>query len=141
MNESINNARVFLRLFEKSPFGELCVRSDTFDLFMAREAGRVNPLLAPAGVAAAAEPVSEAVAVPAAVLECLIIRAPHVASLVSVVPAGTAVAVGDMLATLALLDEEIIIAADRAGVVGALHVAPGDLLHYAAPILDLSASA
>lgn len=133
MSDTIDNSRALLRLFTKSGYGELHVRLGDFQMFVARADGARNPLRA--GGAPAAEPSAPASAV------SHVVTAPHIASLVSTLPVGSAIAAGDMVARIALLDEEIDIAAEQAGMVDAVLAQPGTLVEYATPILSLRSAA
>jgi biotin carboxyl carrier protein len=132
MSDTIDNSRALLRLFTKSGYGELHVRLGDFQMFVARADGARNPLRAGAP---AAEPSAPASAV------SHVVTAPHIASLVSTLPVGSAIAAGDMVARIALLDEEIDIAAEQAGMVDAVLAQPGTLVEYATPILSLRSAA
>jgi biotin carboxyl carrier protein len=132
MSDTIDNSRALLRLFTKSGYGELHVRLGDFQMFVARADGARNPLRAGAP---AAEPSALASAV------SHVVTAPHIASLVSTLPVGSAIAAGDMVARIALLDEEIDIAAEQAGMVDAVLAQPGTLVEYATPILSLRSAA
>lgn len=129
MSDAITDTRALLRLFEQSRYGELYVRGDDYSLFIARTAGRTNPLLKSAAPVPDVAPITS-----------FLVTAPHIASLVSTVPVGSSVAAGDIVARIALLDEEIDIAAEQGGTVDALLAQPGALIEYAAPILSLIAA-
>lgn len=129
MSDTITDARALLRLFAQSGYGEIHVRSGDFDLFIARTAGRTNPLRAATTVPA-----------PEARLRTThVIKAPHIASLISTLPIGSTVAVGEVVARIALLDEQIDIEADQPGMIDATLAEPGALIEYGAPILSLVA--
>jgi biotin carboxyl carrier protein len=132
MSDTIDNSRALLRLFTKSDYGELHVRLGDFQMFVARANGGCNPLRA-------GTPAAERSAPASAVSH--VVTAPHIASLVSTLPVGSAIAAGDMVARIALLDEEIDIAAEQAGMVDAVLAQPGTLVEYATPILSLRSAA
>lgn len=136
MNKTITDTRALLRLFEQSDYGELYVREGDYQLFLARTAGRTNPLRRGASVTPV--PLAAPEAKPSA---AIMVTAPHIASLISALPVGSAVAAGDIVARIALLDEEIDIAAEQAGMVDAILAQPGALVEYATPILSLVAAA
>lgn len=137
MSDTIAHSRALLRLFAQSGYGELHVRSGDFEMFVARSGGRRNPLHA---VASLAQPPATVQSTPAQAT-AFRVTAPHIASLISILPVGSAVAAGDAVARLALLDEQIDIVADRAGMVDAVLAQPGALVEYATPLLSLTSAA
>ena len=118
---SVENARALLDLFRRSDWRELHVRVKGEEMFLARPGAGPNPMLGYAAPAAKAE----------------MLRAPHIATLVSLTQSGTRVAAGDGVATLALLDEIIEIASPLDGAIGAAQARPGALLDYDAPIVEI----
>ncbi len=133
----VDNARAFLRLFQQAKARDMHVRVGDFAMFVARPDGAPNPMrgavAAPSAVLAAGVAGAQAAAGSGADL----LRAPHVASLVSALPVGTAVEVGQALARIELLGEMIDLEAEAAGFVEAVFAAEGELLDYAVPILKL----
>ena len=130
MSVLIDNARALLRRFEAMDCRDLLIRDGDFTLFIARDDGVANPLLA----AGPAEPV----AVSAAPDHW--IAAPHLGSFLSALPPGSAVDIGTVVAKLALLDEIVEVPADRAGTVAAVAAEEGALIEYGMPLLTLAAA-
>lgn len=141
MSHEVSNARALLRLFEQSGSRDMHVRLGTYEMFVARQDGGANPML----MAAAAEPVialdSEVPAPTAHAEPPLTIVAPHIASLVSSLPVGSAVGPGTKVARIEVLGEHIDLEAERAGFVEAVFVEEGQLVQFDAPILRLVATA
>jgi acetyl-CoA carboxylase biotin carboxyl carrier protein len=122
----ISDTRALLRIFEKSDFRDLHLRLDGYSVFFAKPGGGANPMH------------DCVAAVPARATSSHTIAAPHIASLASVLPTRSIVAIGDVVARLSLLDEFIDVTADQAGTVEAVSAEVGDLLEYGAPILELA---
>lgn len=135
MSHIVQDARALLRMFRQSDARDMHVRVGDFAMFMAKQNGGANPLkqraVAQPSVAAVAAPVA------AAVPRTNMLTAPHIASLVSALPVGTAVEAGQILARLELLGEFIDLAAEGPGFVEAVFANELELLEYAAPILKL----
>lgn len=137
MTDIITDTRALLRLFRQSGYADIHLRSGDYELFVARPGGGANPLHAPVAVEAA--PVPSAVPVEAAKAEQLV-AAPHIASFVSALAVGSAVAAGDSVARIELLGEPIDLCADQAGLVTEVLAEPGALIEYAAPLVRLLAA-
>ena len=131
---AIDDARALLDTLLASDWNDVHVVAGGTEIFIARRSGRANPLLAGGETAAAAAPEQRATAREE-------VRAPHVATLVEVVPVGTPVAAGDRVAVLRVLDDEQPLTAAVAGTVGATPAAPGALLDYGAPVVVLEIAA
>jgi biotin carboxyl carrier protein len=134
MSDTIRKSRVLLRLFAQSDYGELHIRDGDFQMFVARTAGRSNPMRGHASMGALVHP---AMPQAAAQTAAFVVSAPHIATLVSTLPVGSAVMAGDMVARIALLDELIDIPAEQPGMVDAVLAQPGALIEFATPILSL----
>lgn len=128
MSALIDNSRALLRRFEAMDCRDLLIRDGDFTLFIARDDGSANPLLA-------AEPVSQAADAPAADYW---IAAPHLGTFVSALSPGSPVEIGTIVAKLALLDEIVEISADRAGTVAAVAAGEGELIEYDMPLVALA---
>jgi acetyl-CoA carboxylase biotin carboxyl carrier protein len=129
MTESIQNARALLRLFEATGNSDMHVRVGVFEIYVARSHGGLNPMLARSGNPGAPETrqANEALA-------SIIVTAPHICTIVSVLPVGSAVDCGGTIARLAVLDETIDLAADQVGIIAEVFVEAGQLAEYGAPI-------
>lgn len=134
MTRAIDDARALLGTLLSGGWQELHVVSGNTEIFIAREGGRPNPMRQ--ALAAAAPPASTA----APQVE-EVVTAPHVATVVDVLPVGTTVAAGERIATIRVLDGEEIVASPAAGRVAAIHAAAGALVEYKAPIVSLSGAA
>lgn len=129
MSEAYQSIRAFLRDFRQSPWREIHVAGAGFEYFMSRDPAAVSPMLANEGTG---EAPGEHVDGPVAML-----RAPHLGLFRSLVPVGSAVASGDRVAEIMVLDRPTYITASTDGVVA--HVADdGDLVEYDAEIVGIS---
>lgn len=138
MTDIITDTRALLRLFRQSGYADIHLRSGDYELFVATPGGGANPLHAP--VAMEVTPAtSSAVTVDAAKAEQLV-SAPHIASFVSALAVGSAVAAGDTVARIELLGEPIDLYADQPGLVTEVLAEPGALIEYAAPLVRLLAA-
>jgi biotin carboxyl carrier protein len=126
MNKVISDTRALLRIFEKADYRDLHLRLDGYTVFFAKSGGGANPMHNRVAPFLARSTSSYTIA------------APHIASLASVLPTGSIVAVGDVVARLSLLDEFIDVTADQAGTVEAVSAEVGDLLEYGSQILELA---
>jgi len=132
--QAIDDARALLETFLSSGWDEMHVVSGGTEIFLAQPRGGSNPMrMAPPVAAATPLP---AVATPVAGPQ-FEVKAPHVATLVSVLAVGTQVAAGQGIATVRVLDEESELTASAAGTIVAVAAAPGDLLDYAAPVASI----
>lgn len=129
---AINDARALLDALLANDWCDVHVSTGGTEIFIARERGRVNPM--PATAASCARDSGEGETISA-------VSAPHVATLVSVVPVGSVVAQGEIVARIAVLDEEEGLPAPVSGRVAMVHVEVGVLLEFKMPILDIGASA
>lgn len=134
MSDDITTTRALLRMLDKSPYGDLYIRQDGYELFLSRHGGGGNPMRQAVGQAA--QPAAVPAPAPATLLD---VTAPHVATLLSALPVGTAVTAGKTaLARLGLLDEVIEITAGQDGTIAELVQEPGALLDHGAAILRLA---
>ncbi|SER84935.1 biotin/lipoyl-containing protein [Sphingobium sp. YR768] len=138
MTDIITDTRALLRLFRQSGYADIHLRSGDYELFVARPGGGANPLHAPVAVEAPPAPPA-VVPVETAKVEHLV-AAPHIASFVSALAVGSAVAAGDSVARIELLGEPIDLCADQAGLVTEVLAEPGALIEYAAPLVRLLAA-
>lgn len=136
MNAIIDNARAFLRSFERSDYQDILVRQGDFEMFIARQNGGVNRLPQAVGGTVAA-PAPAAVGPTA---EAYVISAPHLGTFQSSPATGSDVEAGGVIAMLTLLDESIELRADRAGTITEVTAQPGELVEYGTPLLTLSAA-
>lgn len=137
MTDIVNDTRALLRLFSKSGYGDLHLRSGDYELFVAKPNGGVNPLHAP--IAEAPSTGQPAAPNQATGVE-QIVTAPHIASFVSALDVGSAVSAGDPVARIELLGEPIDLHAEQAGMVMDVLARPGALIEYATPLLRLLAA-
>jgi len=124
--KAIDTARALSVTMIDQGWGTVFVSSGDGEFFLTREAGKVDPLL-PAGVVQAAPVAAAPAAVAPAVLPAIEVKAPRVATVVSLAPVGSAVQAGQAIATLRVLDETIEVEAAAAGTVLA-HVAQAGAL-------------
>lgn len=133
--QAINDARALLGTLLSSDWLELHVVSGDTEIFLARVGAGVNPMreaAAPVGYARADAPVGGGETV---------MTAPHVATLVDILPAGTVVAAGQKVATLRVLDDREDVEAAVAGTVIRVGAAAGELVEYGAPLLSIAGAA
>lgn len=130
---AIADARALLDTLLTSDWQELHVVSGDTEIFIARPGAGPNPLHAERESTAVPEPVTIAAPEPSTTE----IKAPHVATFVSAPGVGTAVLAGERVATLRLLEEEIVLVAPVAGTIAGVTAAAGSLLDYGAPVLSL----
>ncbi len=133
MTQALNTARALIRILTASPYAELHLRREGFEIFLARKEGGRNPMRRPAEPPPLAAAPEEALQAP----EAKTLSAPHAASLIWTAPLGAALQAGETAARLELLGEEIEIRAQEAGRVTQICAAPGDLLDHAAPVLRI----
>lgn len=133
--QAINDARALLGTLLASDWREIHVISGGTEIFLARPGGGANPMLAAPAAPHPAAPETIAPARERAV------KAPHVATLVDVLRVGTAVAAGDAVATLRVLDEQEVVAAPVAGTLYRIDAEVGVLLDYGAPLLVIAEAA
>ena len=122
MNENqVTDVRALLTLFAKSDWNEFHLRTGEIELFMARTEGIADPMARASGQAAAE------------------VRAPHLATLVSLIEPGTILAAGEVAGTIELLGERIDLVSAVAGTVDRHLVEPGRLVEYDQALLTLTA--
>lgn len=139
MSATITDIRALLIAFEKCGYSALTLEMGDTAVHFARGDGAGSPFLAPAAIAPppAAEPIAEAAAsavkVPGAA-----VTAPHIGTFVSALPVGTQVAVGDIVATIRVLDETVAIAAPCHGTVASVSLVPEDLAEYGMTLVTIT---
>lgn len=132
---AIDDLRALMGSFLEGDWTETHVIDARGEIFIAREGGGPNPLLA-AEYEAAYDGADEG-ADPGASGTLRDIAAPHVATLVTVLAAGDRVAAGAELARLSVLDEEEPFLAPAAGVVAEVCVSPGALVEHGTILVRL----
>ncbi len=110
--------RALMTLFAKSEWKDIYLRTETIELFLAKEDGCDNPM--------AGSELGNS------------IRAPHLATIVALALPGTAVAIGDKVGAIELIGEQIDLIASVSGIVAKTLAATGDLVDYDQPLLSLS---
>lgn len=133
---AIDNARALLDSFLQSEWQELHIASaDGFELFIAREGGGPNPIF---GVD---EPTEGSLPAPAPARSTVEIAAPHVATVAWVAKEGAAVASGDAVVRLSVLDEETELTTERGGRIAAVEVEEGQLVEFGTIVLRIAEKA
>lgn len=125
----VNDARVLLEQLRRSPWGELHVRTPQGEIFIARHGAGSNPLRPLADLSAGAG----AAAVPAGV----VVRAPHVGTVLAALPAQTWIEARAVVCRLAVLGEVIEIVSPEEGVLGEVFVVAGELVECESPLFTL----
>ena len=133
--KAIDTARGLSVTMIDQGWGTVYVSCADGEFFLSREAGKVDPL-SPVAVAAAPVAAAPAPVAPAAV-PAIEVKAPHVATIVSLAPVGSVVQAGQAIATVRVLDETIEVAAAAAGTVLAHVAQPGALAEYGNILLTL----
>ena len=129
--QAITDARALLDALLAGGWQELHIISGTTEIFLARNGGGANPMRstppAPPQPVNASAPETE-------------VTAPHVASIVDLLPVGTAVSAGEKIATLRLLDENEPLTSPIAGTIIRHGAGPGQLVDYGAILLAIRAA-
>lgn len=102
---AIANARALLDAMQLGGWKQICVTGDEGDYFIAREVGIANPLPEPA----------QTPTVPAYDCVSLTVNAPHIGTVSWLAAVGQTVAQSEIIARLAVLDQEIEVHASEAG--------------------------
>lgn len=131
---AIQDARALLDTMLAHDWQELHVVSGGIEIFLARREGCANPMRARMVAAPSIAP-------PLPLGKEVPIKAPHVATVVSLAQVGKAVAAGDTVVVLRVLDEEHRVVAAGAGVVESVGAAVGDLVEFDMPLLTLREAA
>lgn len=126
---AIDDARALMDALIANDWSEIHVTGDDFAIFIAKEDGGSNPMLALAEVD---EPADLAPVHPAKT-----ISAPHVATLDWIAAVGDLLEPGQVVARLSVLDEPSEITAPRSGTILRVHASPGDLVEFGTPLVDL----
>lgn len=132
---AIDDLRALMGSFLEGDWTETHVIDARGEIFIAREGGGPNPLLA-AEYEEAYESADDGFD-PGVTGALRDIAAPHVATLVTVLAVGDRVAVGAELARLSVLDEEEPFLAPWAGVVAEVCVSPGALVEHGTILVRL----
>ena len=138
---AINDARALLQTLMASDWREVHVRSGEAEIFIARDGGGPNPMREPAPTASAAPTAGPVSLTEARAVSDTVVTAPHVATLMEALPAGSVVSAGQTVASLRVLDETETIAAPVSGIIVRLSAAVGDLVDFKAPILSIAMGA
>ena len=133
VTQAITDARALIESLLASGFQDMHVVSGETEIFLARPAGRANPMRA--------RPAPAESAVAAVLGAETTVKAPHIATLCATAPLGSMVRAGDTIATLSLLDEEIAVPSPLAGEITGLPLAPGSLVEFDQPIVLLRGAA
>ncbi|HZU64298.1 MAG TPA: hypothetical protein VFF98_11485 [Novosphingobium sp.] len=123
----LHEARALLRQFQHGKARACHIRTPTLELFLSRDRACRPQALPPAP-----DPDPAPAALPASPL-----AAPHLATVVELAGVGLAVAAGDVLARLRVLDRHSELRADSACVVAAHHLAPGALVQFGEALLSI----
>ena len=134
--KAIDNARALTVAMIEHGWGTVHVASSTGEFFLAKESGHRDPL-SPVASAAPVPAVAIALPVATAAAPAVEIKAPHIATVVSLVPVGTAVAAGQILATLRVLDTTSEVFAPTAGTIAGHGAAVGDLAEFGTVLVRL----
>lgn len=129
---AIDDARALMDALLASDWQELHVRSEGLEIFLAREGGGPNPMLAGAAQGAAPGAVQ-----PTADRHRL--TAPHVATVTWVAEVGTVLAAGQPAIRLAVLGDETDMPTKQAGRVSLIHAEIGQLVEFGQCLLEQDA--
>lgn len=134
---AITNARALLDVMQAGGWAEVRVTSEDGDYYFARNPGTSNPLVAPAATAVAAGVAP--VAAGTVQVTSVAVSAPHVGTVAWLAAVGQAVAEGEAVARLAVLDRTVEVPATRAGTVTVQLARLDDLAEFATPLVELAA--
>ncbi len=130
----VNDARVLLAQLRRSHWNELHVRTPQGEVFIARPGARPNPMRrvesSVTHLAANPDPLAAATA-------GVVVCAPHVGTVVEVLPARARVEANAVVLRLVVLGEVIEVQSPHAGVVGEIFVADGAFVEYESPLFSL----
>jgi biotin carboxyl carrier protein len=129
---AVDDARALLDALVTSDWQDMHVVAGGTEIFIAKTAGRANPMRE--ALASIAPELS-------ASTETHDVRAPHVATFVGAVSIGSRVAAGDRVATLRVLDDEQELLADASGTVVGHPAVAGALLDFGASVVTLEKAA
>lgn len=126
--KAINDARALLASLVAGDMVEVHVISGDTEIFIARQDGGANPMrieqaIPPAPIAASTQATD--------------LNAPHIATLVDAITAGSIVAAGGWIATLRVLEEAHEITAPAAGRISEVFARQGDLLEFGMRIASM----
>ena len=164
MKDIVNEVRALLRQLHESEWRSMHVRTSRYAVFLAKEGGGSNPLLRGAGgtpvradvpspgsdsarhddaCAGEGSVVGPAPGNASAAAEALLVtvQAPHLGTVKSLAGVDTAVAAGDVVGQLAVLDTVTDLVSDAAGVVEAVLASAGALVEFDAPLLRIRGAA
>uniref|UniRef100_UPI0035C9C376 hypothetical protein n=1 Tax=uncultured Sphingomonas sp. TaxID=158754 RepID=UPI0035C9C376 len=127
---AINDARALLDALLANNWHDAHVATAETEIFIAQSVGRANPMRITSAHSGSVPPV--------AAVE-VVVKAPHVSTIVSIVAIGTMLEAGSSIARLRVLDEEHELLTERAGIVCATYVAPGDLVEFGVSVAGVSA--
>lgn len=128
MSTVLGEVSALLELFRGSDWRDLHLRTPHYSLFLAKQNGASNPML---NHLESPDTALEAAAA--------VVRAPHVATVVSVLSVGTQVQAGTLVGEVEVLGEHVALFAPRSGSVGAIIAPVGSLVEYDAPMLTIVA--
>lgn len=128
----VNDARVLLGQLQRSRWGELHVRTPQGEIFIARHGGSPNPMrpAASSECAAGTEPAAPK-------LPGLVVRAPHVATVLAVMPERTLVEADTVVCRLGVLGQVIEVHSPHAGVIAEVIAVDGALVEYESPLFTV----
>jgi biotin carboxyl carrier protein len=124
----INNARALLRDFLRSDWKSCHLTTDDLEVFFSRDPAIRAPH--------ATSSLAQTATVEAQVIATL--TAPHLGTLVDLVPPGVVLAPGDRYGRIAVLDAERALIAEAGGTVMQHRFAAGDLVEFGQAIVTLA---
>lgn len=127
MSDAIENIRAILRDFNQSSWRDLFVRTDDWQLFLARSDGGPNPLNA-----YPCHPLADSTAI-----ESASIAAQHLGIFLPAAQVGQKVGAGALVGTIRVLDRETPVTAETAGIVAWL-AADGEFVEYGARLVEIA---
>ena len=139
--QAIDDARALLDTLLASGAQQIHVHVGGTEIFIARAGAPASPMrMAAPAPAPAAVPAPAPATAPAPGVE-VEVRLPHVATLVSVLPVGTAVTAGQVVASVHVLDEPEELTAPTGGTIAGVAAAAGALLDYGALVVTIREAA
>lgn len=129
----VDDLRALMQTFLAGDWRELHVTDGDTEIFIARDASSVDPLLGLTGQGGHAAPA------PGKLRD---VTAPHICTVVTLaVTQGSHVREGDLLATVSVLDETLQIYAPCGGMVSSVAAAPGALAEFGTLLVQIAEGA
>ncbi|MGD9659762.1 MAG: biotin/lipoyl-containing protein [Porticoccaceae bacterium] len=131
-NSILSDACSLLQVFEHSPWNELHVRTEDMEIYISRTREGCNPMKMASGCDAEQQPDGGK--------SPQLIKAMHLGSFKNNSAKGQAVAAGDTLGWLEVLDDVRPVLASATGVVATILCEEGDFVEHRTPLFEIMGS-